>query len=338
MENSTDPAPVPLQLSVNSTLGAVFIGNVVAAVLYGTSSLQTYIYFNRCKDAIWLRMLIFFLWVIDTVHLCLSTYMIYSYAVTDFANPARLNVYPWSLSAIIAVTATEGMITQCIYAYRLWLVSQKKRWLIAIIMIPVLYSYIMTFVLVGHSAKFSTMSESRASHLKWMTYSTLSGVVVADIIIAISLGIVLWHFRTGIRQTDGLIRNLIAYSINAGVLTSLCALLIFITYATMPNNFIYTGLYFILPKSYFNSLLALLNARKKLRQGSGWGGAIDIPLSSISGQGAAGLKTRVNHYSTSERPIEIQVDTDSNRKTDSTSPPRLDNLVKPSTSCLAAIC
>ncbi|KAH9474978.1 hypothetical protein JR316_0012077 [Psilocybe cubensis] len=68
----------------------------------------------------------------------------------------------------------------------------------------------------------------------------------------------------GIKRTDSILKIMMAFSINTGLLTSICAVACLVTYAIWPQRFIFMGLYFALSKLYVNSLLASLNARHSL--------------------------------------------------------------------------
>ncbi|KAJ3487833.1 hypothetical protein NLI96_g3256 [Meripilus lineatus] len=61
----------------------------------------------------------------------------------------------------------------------------------------------------------------------------------------------------------------------------LCALASIITFATMPRNFVFMGIYILLPKLYLNSLLATLNARHTLRA-QVRSTHVSLPLSSVN--------------------------------------------------------
>ncbi|KAJ3556095.1 hypothetical protein NM688_g2214 [Phlebia brevispora] len=344
-DNSPDLAA--MSMNPKNTVEALFFGNAISTLLYGTASVQAYLYFNRCKDAAWFRALIIFLWIGETVHLCLTTYTIYLYTVVGLENPTQST--SWSLAAIEAVSTIDGTIIQVIYTYRLWLVSQKKIWLIVLIvrcldaslnlqpqpisliqMVPVVYSCCTSFFLLAESTTFGPTNALQT--YKWFMRSAIVGVVLADMLIAISLCIVLWQLRTGVERTNGVIRTLIAYSISAGVLTSLCALGILITASNVHAQDLPAAMVDTCPvcddaeqphilgilSPYFNSLLASLNARKRLRHDNNWDRGIDIPLSNLSSIRFAAVKTRAER-STVGQPIEIQVDTHTKRKADSIS-------------------
>ncbi|KAK0482884.1 hypothetical protein EDD18DRAFT_1112519 [Armillaria luteobubalina] len=83
--------------SVSETLGALYIGVTIAAVLYGVTNLQAVIYYRRYPND-WsvyqysvghlLRSLQYvgFLWTFDTVHVALSTYAVYVFLIHFFGD------------------------------------------------------------------------------------------------------------------------------------------------------------------------------------------------------------------------------------------------------------
>ncbi|EIW58226.1 uncharacterized protein TRAVEDRAFT_85367, partial [Trametes versicolor FP-101664 SS1] len=96
---------------------------------------------------------------------------------------------------------------------------------------------------------------------QWTLYLGFSAEASGDLIIAIAQCRVLWSLRTGLRRSNMILRSLMAYSINTGLLTSLCALAALISFGCDHSNFIYFAFYFVLSKLYVNALLAQLNAR-----------------------------------------------------------------------------
>ncbi|OCH91512.1 hypothetical protein OBBRIDRAFT_886930 [Obba rivulosa] len=70
------------------------------------------------------------------------------------------------------------------------------------------------------------------------------------------------------------------YSINTGLMTSICAIVEGVTWATMPANLVYEGFFTAAPTLFLNALLATLNARQGLREKVYWNAdLITIPLS-----------------------------------------------------------
>ncbi|KAH9920026.1 uncharacterized protein BXZ73DRAFT_104841 [Epithele typhae] len=234
-------APTP-PLSLDDTLGAGFLGLVAASCFYGITVVQTFIYYKRNEmDPGFLKGLVFFLWILDSLHLALVVHAIYFYAVINFANPAALEVLVWSILIVSSLTVFGGSIAFPVKAFQL-----------------------------PSFTALPTISD--------ILYVALGAGVVADLIIAASMCILLARRRTGFSKTDSTVRVLMIYSVNTGALTSLCALLCLITYASMPTNFVFIAFYFVLPKLFLNSMLATLNARRPLREGNS-GAMMSFPLS-----------------------------------------------------------
>ncbi|KAH7915414.1 hypothetical protein BJ138DRAFT_1141668 [Hygrophoropsis aurantiaca] len=127
--------------------------------------------------------------------------------------------------------------------------------------------------------------------IEWSTFLSLATICFLDMSIAGSMCYLLTASRTGFARTDSLVTKLMTYSLNSGLLTSICSLSAIITCAAMPKNFIFLGVEFLCAKLYVNAYLALLNARYYLSNGSEHRGS--------SGQ-ARGRDVRINLMPLSE--------------------------------------
>ncbi|OCH87116.1 hypothetical protein OBBRIDRAFT_796535 [Obba rivulosa] len=257
-----------MSLHFDGTLGAAFLGHFVTSVLFGITSLQTWIYFRQHhKDPLSLRSLVFLLWILDAVHVGLITCGMYHYLITHFGNVfAAIKPY-WSILTMIMVTNISNIIVRGIFAFRLWKLSGGA------ILVPITIGFLSLYI-AGDAFYFAVRGLSMTSYFafhqfSWSLYAGFSCEVIADSIITISQCLILQRFRTGIRSTDSVIYVLITYSINTCLLTSVCAILCLMTFALLPNLFVYFAFYFILGKLYVNSLLANLNARGSLLENLG---------------------------------------------------------------------
>jgi hypothetical protein len=257
-------ASVSQQLKLDSTLGAAFIGNIVAGVLYGITCLQTFVYHKKGRgDHKSFKATIYFLWFLDTFHLALITHALYFYLITSYAEPVKLLFPTWSILAQVYVTIVSDLIIRGIYARRVWIISR---------------SIIISFIIVATSAvtfgtgiAFTTLAAidktfASFGHISYLMYTSLGCAVAADIIIASALCTSLSRSRTGFKTTDSLVTILMMYAINASVLTTVCSAACLITYAIWPKEFTFIGIYFCLSKLIFNSLLAMLNGRSSLKK------------------------------------------------------------------------
>ncbi|GJE98226.1 hypothetical protein PsYK624_144510 [Phanerochaete sordida] len=309
-----DPcAPLPA-LHLDNTLGAAYIGNILAAVFFGFTNVQMYIFFTHFNDGVVLRSLVSFLWVLDSLHLALICHTIYFYAVTNFANPLAMLDVTKTIMAHVIVTGISDVTVRGIFAYRVWLVSQGKRLLLIAIIVPSLLCFACSIAFPIRGLQIGTYAGF--AHISWILYTAFITGVIADTTIALSLCYFLAKRRTGVRRTDSIVRILMIYSVNTGVLTSLCAICVLVTYAVMPSNFVFIAFYFVLPKLFLNSLLGTLNARERLRGfAKGSGGLVSIPLSAVSSPNRSAAQPL--SANSEARLLEVQIQTAIESKTDS---------------------
>ncbi|KAL4250042.1 hypothetical protein ABKN59_004921 [Abortiporus biennis] len=99
-------AEMPSLLHFDNTLGAMYIGLLIATLLTGIACLQTYIYFltSGKKDALALQVFIAFLWVLDMSHTVFGAHFGYSYMISNYANPLALRTIHWSGIGVIIST------------------------------------------------------------------------------------------------------------------------------------------------------------------------------------------------------------------------------------------
>ncbi|KAH9943932.1 hypothetical protein B0H21DRAFT_746998 [Amylocystis lapponica] len=248
----------------HTQFGAVLIGVLLAGALWGVSCMQTYEYFDHCsKDPWYQKIMVACVFCLDTLHQIFMSHVIYTYLVTQYSNPLYLGVVVWSLVAQVLVNALIGLIVQSFFTWRIWMLSRKK----LICILPVVPLVITEFVL---TLIYFVKGCSVGVFTKLSTLTTLSRAVncvgfAGDILIAGILSVLLYNSKGGIARTDSLLNRLIAFSLSTGALTSLCALMSLIFISALPGTLIFITFYTPLGRLYTNSLLATLNARKKLR-------------------------------------------------------------------------
>ncbi|RPD78486.1 hypothetical protein L226DRAFT_568119 [Lentinus tigrinus ALCF2SS1-7] len=102
---------VSIAATTENTLGAILIGNIVAAFLYGMTTLQTYMYFGRCRgDSIPLRSLVAFLWILDTTHTVFVSHAVYTSTVARVGDAAASATPIWSMIAQVVVMGVNDAI------------------------------------------------------------------------------------------------------------------------------------------------------------------------------------------------------------------------------------
>ncbi|KAM5539780.1 hypothetical protein V8D89_006593 [Ganoderma adspersum] len=266
----------------DSTLGAGFIGCLFTAIMYGITCIQSFTFFqNSSKDRKVVQYAVACLLVLDTLHFIFVAATLYWYTVTHFAYPNVIQRIPWSIFGILLITPTSDGVVRCFFTYRIWILSHNNRFVTypLIGMIITIYGFAIAF-----GAKFLPLSTyDQIAEISWLMYLSLGALVAADVYIAIVLCYLLYKARTGFNKvTDSLINVLLLYTVNTGLLTSVFALACFITYAAMPDNYIFLSIYLPLSKLYFNALLASLNARDYMSRRRAANEDVSIPFSSRS--------------------------------------------------------
>ncbi|EMD36287.1 hypothetical protein CERSUDRAFT_124213 [Gelatoporia subvermispora B] len=88
---------------------------------------------------------------------------------------------------------------------------------------------------------------------------------MADIFISVSQIYSLWRQRSDFQATNNVVRLFMLYSLNTGVIVTLCAVESLATFAIMPNNEIYQAVYILLSPLLLNALLATYNLKWTVR-------------------------------------------------------------------------
>ncbi|KAI0712971.1 hypothetical protein C8T65DRAFT_829169, partial [Cerioporus squamosus] len=290
--------------TMDNTLGAVLIGNLIAACLYGLTTIQTYIYFGRCReDSIWLRSLVVFLWILDTVHLAFISHTVYTYTVTDFGDFAALSKPVWSTVGQLIVMAVSDGVVRSIFCHRIYILSDRNRVLCGINVVLSLVIFGQGFALcikdlqLGSKpfANFSVRANevwvrrvlggaclTTAPGSQTLYYADMSSGAVADAAIALTMTWLLMRERSSMnfRRTNNVIHTLVLYSVSTGALATVCFIGCLISYAVAPDTSIYIAFITNLSKGKLRgiafSLLARIS-RETIRAQMAGGDMVSIP-------------------------------------------------------------
>ncbi|VDB83270.1 unnamed protein product [Peniophora sp. CBMAI 1063] len=260
---SATPALPPLDL--NPTLGAVFVGFVVSAVLFGITLLQTIYYYTTFRDdRIWDKLMVAGLTLLDTGHFVCISHAVYWYTILNYGQRLTLNVIVWSLTADVFFTSIIAFIVQMYLTRRVWILSQKNYIVSGFLTVLSLFALASG---LAYGIRLGQLGTQSSMHLiLYLIRMALGGTVAADICITIALVFYLRKSRSGVKSTHDMVHFLVVFAINTGAITSLFALLDVIIHTALEDTLGYMAFYVCLSKLYVNSLLGTLNARSYLRQ------------------------------------------------------------------------
>ncbi|PBK62992.1 hypothetical protein ARMSODRAFT_1088795 [Armillaria solidipes] len=252
--------------SLHDTFGALFVGAIVATMLFGITNVQTLIYYKRYpNDWSLFRYSVTLLWVLDALHVALSTHALYYYLIDMYGNLLdALGNNTWSMKLQLVVNVSIIVYVQGLYAIRLWKLGRNFHkilpWFVFIAVAASLGSGIFIIYDIYIASNLAAISIAKRS-----IYTFFSTIAITDFIIALMMFYYLHKSRrdTMFSSTAAVILRLTRLILVSGLATSACSLLALIAYIVWPESLIFLAIDFVLPKLYVNSLLAMLNYRRK---------------------------------------------------------------------------
>ncbi|PBK63006.1 hypothetical protein ARMSODRAFT_1024305 [Armillaria solidipes] len=257
--------------SVGETFGACYIGSILAAILYGISNLQVVIYYKRYPNDQWVyRYSVALLWVLDTLHVILSTHAIYFYLVTMFGDfIGGLEKDLWTMKLQLSL----NNFIVVLYAIRLWKLGRYFHKTLPCFVLLAVATSLGNEIVQPH--KITDLAYGirhipnllSVSIIKKSIYVFCSTIAATDMIIAPMMCYYLHKSRrdTIFSTTAALLVRLMRLVLVSGVATSAISLSTLIAFIVWPESLIFVGIHFVLSKLYINSLLAMLNSRSKQR-------------------------------------------------------------------------
>ncbi|KAJ6501017.1 hypothetical protein C8R47DRAFT_1211292 [Mycena vitilis] len=78
------PSPIPL----DNTLGSLYIGVVLASVVFGINSMQSFLYFaeHSKRDGWFVKLFVSVLWVLELLTVVLINHGVYFYSISNFGD------------------------------------------------------------------------------------------------------------------------------------------------------------------------------------------------------------------------------------------------------------
>ncbi|KAJ7876810.1 hypothetical protein B0H13DRAFT_2548126 [Mycena leptocephala] len=256
MAEQTNPFAAFANLTLSyleDSLGVLYIGYVFAAVGYGFTFFQSYLYYTRYPKDRWLvQATVLSLCTLDTAMSILSSHTLYYYLVTLFALPigpeeatTLKSFYRPSLSALYKGSPLETLHVSpslrftpnsSFYAIRIWQVSQNPVLAVSTILVSIAGAAlgIATTVVMLRNPLFANFSED---HIKAV----------------ISTG-------QGLRGKPSM-WDPITYLLASGVAGTVAQLICFVTFLALPKKYLWIIFHFLSSRVFINGLLLMLNSR-----------------------------------------------------------------------------
>ncbi|THV00799.1 hypothetical protein K435DRAFT_718680 [Dendrothele bispora CBS 962.96] len=204
---------LPIGIDISEAFDGFFYGNIIAAVLFGITIVQAWIYANSNTDKWPLRLLVAILVLLDFSTTCLNAQILHYYLVSNFGNLMN------------ATLVTKSLVG-------------KFHWIVpALIVMAALASTAAGIASIVSELENSSLLNYSGNKQKLEIGWNCSLAAVSDIIASVSL---LWAFsslKNGIKQTDTLLQKLFQYTVTRGLFVTIDQTTLVIIFLIKPENY-----------------------------------------------------------------------------------------------------
>ncbi|KAF5360456.1 hypothetical protein D9756_004952 [Leucocoprinus leucothites] len=218
------------------------------APIYGVSCNQAVYYFRHYKKDSWkIKTAVAAVWLLETLNTVFSAHALMSFVIYNRrAGPSY--PFPWTISVQASTNTLIGTIVQIFFAWRVWILSVRRLWLTAVLVVLSMTQCVLGQILTlyGLGAVNPLAKDDFAALLR----ASFALTAVTDIVVAVALCYFLHIRKSGSKSTDSLIRSLMVMTINCGVLSSSIAVAALVTLVVVPHTLLPLSCCILLGKAY----------------------------------------------------------------------------------------
>ncbi|KAJ3783897.1 hypothetical protein GGU10DRAFT_41544 [Lentinula aff. detonsa] len=253
--------------SMNTTFGMLFDAVVIGAALYGAGCVQGYMYYRKQQGDPWyLKSLVGFILICDTLQVGTLTACVYQYVILNFAHEEILAVMLDTLIIEIFFSDAIALAVQMFYCWRIWRRNESRQLLSRHTSGLAQLGCVCLLVYSCLSLQFETFEELTTLKNLSMTCNILAAV--SDVMISSAMVLFLQKAKSTHKRTNSMLNRLIIFTFNTGLPVSFCALWACISINAWPTTFVYMFFFLLQGRLYTNSLLVSLNSRNYIKKGN----------------------------------------------------------------------
>jgi len=273
-------APVPPE--VLEIAAPVLFGTLWNWTLYGVLVVQTYVYsYNFPEDKKLLKLLVYAMFLFETLQTALSGVDLYYRFASGFGNMDRLRDPYVNAFDVPIMGAIVSETVQIFFAYRVWVLSNRKAWWYCIIII-VSSTVNTTSAFVGGIYAHVHRKFINGNTMRAITLAFSIGGTVSDLLIVAAM--LFYLIRpgnfVGRHLRDHALVKIVRLTIETNIMTTTCVTLTLLLVIIFPHKFYYTCPTAILGKLYSNTFLVSLNNRISIREEMSGGVVLSTPATS----------------------------------------------------------
>ncbi|KAJ7211096.1 hypothetical protein C8J57DRAFT_1400037 [Mycena rebaudengoi] len=238
--------------------GPMLIGVLLSTTLYGVVVVQMSLYFQAFKkDASYIRYLIIYLLVAETVVVAGQIGIIYEPLIIRYGAPESVIFSPKLLPADAISIVLVSTPIQLFTAWRISVITGSKlsSLFVSALALASFTAGLLVSVSVSMKNEFRKFQSFQGVVIIWLSCSA-----ACDVLITIVLTYSLRARKTGM-AVDSQVNRIIRLTVQTGAVTAIAALLDFILFLAFPGSSLNFIPDFSIPHFFTISLLSTLNAR-----------------------------------------------------------------------------
>jgi len=256
-------------VDMTQVLGPLFWGTLFSMMLTGVTILQAYQYFPS-KDKPVVQFIAFSMVFLDLLSAALVAQGLSCYLLPHFGSTIPLGRLVPALAVECAVTTLIIVISQLYFARQVHALGKTKFMKYAVPGAVVTLSLLAFAGGLGCSVAMflhaSNIITTRNRVFNLMAGLAKAPSALADIITTLSLCYNLGYAKTGVRATDSVLKTLIGFVIQRGVLVALVQTTLLIVFYASSSRLYWLGLHVNVTRVYANTFFAMLHAREGLKK------------------------------------------------------------------------
>ncbi|KAI9568221.1 hypothetical protein HD554DRAFT_784832 [Boletus coccyginus] len=241
----------------------VFIGYAVSGFMYGITLGQSICYTLWFpKDPWFTKAFVFVIFLADTIHMIGCTQYLWTLLVACHQNHFWSCRYelPRGGNALVWANSSIASAVQSFYCHRIWTISGKnKPFTLAV------FVFAMPGLVFGSWYNVDVVRVGTIDYMFKCPLILYSAATSTTCDILITYAVFKYMWKSGFRRQRSIIQDLALVCINTGAFTCTVSIVVGIVFLVQGDSNWIMGVGILFSRSYVNSLMAVLNARKTLR-------------------------------------------------------------------------
>jgi len=255
--------------NLNLTMGPIIIGAFLCVFFFGLICMQTVDYLKSFpNDCLSSKCTVVSIWALQLVYTACICQGAYTMSVTDFGQISALLFAPWGLNAAVVVGSLIDHGARAFLVARIYRVT-KALCISLLLWATIAFLLGVSLVLGAEAIRLDSITITAEKYHQLLEL-LLFGDAALDIVNACALCFYLkMQSRTALsfsRSTTALVDQLVVYTLQTGLLTSIVALGAVISYKVAPEDYIWTLFYMAMPGAFVSTWLGNINNRKNISQ------------------------------------------------------------------------